>query len=130
MVERIADLVVIESTKDSVLLPKLSAQLTDIQKRVANLLAKAVTKVTAFLCFHMRANGHRAGRGVSQRLLHKGCQRCQIVIRRMQADRENARDACDFEETNGGRAILRIGAQIALGHHADSRLGKQAGHTR
>ena len=65
MVERIADLVVIESTKDSVLLPKLSAQLTDIQKRVANLLAKAVTKVTAFLCFHMRANGHRAGRGVS-----------------------------------------------------------------
>ncbi|MGO5097588.1 hypothetical protein ACTQ34_17590, partial [Agathobaculum sp. LCP25S3_E8] len=48
MVERIADLVVIESTKDSVLLPKLSAQLTDIQKRVANLLAKAVTKVTAF----------------------------------------------------------------------------------
>lgn len=41
MVERIADLVVAESSKDSALLPKLSAQLTDIQKRLANLL-KAV----------------------------------------------------------------------------------------
>ncbi len=92
-------------------------------------LAKAVTKVTAFLCFLLCANGHRAGREVSQRLLHKGCQRCQIVIRRMQADGENARDACNFEETNGGRAILWIGAQIAFGHHADSRFGKQAGHT-
>ena len=41
MVERIADLVVAESSKDSALLPKLSAQLADIQKRLANLL-KAV----------------------------------------------------------------------------------------
>ena len=41
MVERIADLVVAESGKDSALLPKLSAQLADIQKRLANLL-KAV----------------------------------------------------------------------------------------